>query len=299
MLSDRSYMREPRSERGLPALAWLISAIVAAYIVEVFSFSAWLRGDPDINNHLAVTVDGLKDLRLWTLGTYSFLHSTDNLLHIVGIIVGLLLLGRVLIPAIGAPRFLAVYFGAITVGAIVWSIVNWQGGGVLIGGAAGIYGLIALYACLYPNLELRFLLFFIFPVSLKPKHLVLGLAIADLLACVYYEIAGAKAPFAYAASAHLGGLIAGLLYYRLFHAASVSAPVDATVETASSSWLNGKSSDPRPASSSQSVGHTARREALRAEVDRILDKINSTGLASLTTAERRFLDEAKALLAKG
>ena len=32
---------------------------------------------------------------------------------------------------------------------------------------------------------------------------------------------------------------------------------------------------------------------IRAEVDRILDKINSHGLASLTPVERRLLDDAK------
>jgi membrane associated rhomboid family serine protease len=292
-------MREPRSERGLPALAWLISAIVAAYIVEIFASSAWLRGDPDIANHLAVTINGLKELRLWTIGTYAFIHSTDNLLHIVGVVVGLVLLGRVLIPVIGPRRFLAVYFGAIALGALVWAAVNWQNGGMLIGGAAGIYGLIALYACLYPNIELSFLLFFIFPVSIKPKHLVLGLGIADLLACVYYEISGAKSPFAYAASAHLGGLIAGLLYYRLFYATNASAPINVSMETASPSWLNRKSSNTHAVPAAHSPSRSTRRDELRAEVDRILDKINSTGLASLTIAEKRFLDEAKVLLAKG
>ena len=298
MLSDRSSLREPRSERGLPALVWLISAIVAAYIVEVFSTSTGLKGDTDVAHRLAVTIDGLKELRLWTIGTYSFIHSTDNLLQIVGVIAGLLLLGRALIPEIGAPRFLAVYFSAITMGAGLWSAVNWQHGGMLIGGAAGIYGLIAFYACRYPNLELNFLLFFIFPVTLKPKHLVLGLAIADLLACAYYEIAGARAPFAYAASAHLGGLIAGLLFYKFSRDPHVPSPIDAPIGNAPSLWLNGKSSEPLPASAFQPANHPTRREALRAEADRILDKINSTGLASLTLAEKRFLDNAKALLAK-
>jgi hypothetical protein len=34
---------------------------------------------------------------------------------------------------------------------------------------------------------------------------------------------------------------------------------------------------------------------MRVEVDRILDKINTSGLASLTAAEKRLLDEAKNL----
>jgi hypothetical protein len=38
------------------------------------------------------------------------------------------------------------------------------------------------------------------------------------------------------------------------------------------------------------------RADLRAEVDRILDKINSEGFASLSADEKRRLDEARALL---
>jgi hypothetical protein len=37
---------------------------------------------------------------------------------------------------------------------------------------------------------------------------------------------------------------------------------------------------------------------LRAEVDRILDKINSEGFGALTAEEKRLLDEARDLLSR-
>ena len=40
------------------------------------------------------------------------------------------------------------------------------------------------------------------------------------------------------------------------------------------------------------------RDELRAEVDRILDKINSQGFGALTDEEKRRLDEAKDLLSR-
>jgi len=40
------------------------------------------------------------------------------------------------------------------------------------------------------------------------------------------------------------------------------------------------------------------KEYLRAEVDRILDKINSQGFGALTPEEKKRLDEAKDLLSK-
>lgn len=290
-------MRDPQSKHGFTALAWLISAIIGAFIIQIFASSAWLHGDPDITTRLAVTISGLKELRLWTIGTYSLLHSTDNLAHIFGVVGGLFLLGRGLIPVLGASRFLGVYFGAVALGAVVWAAVNWEQGGVLIGGAAGVYGLIALYACLYPNAELSFLFFFVFPVTIKPRHLAWGLALADILACIYYEILGAKAPFVYSASAHLGGLTAGFLYYRFAHATPWIAPTDSPEYTPPAS-PNRKSGNSPSASSVQPATESNRREEMRVEVDRILDKINSTGLASLTIAEKRFLDEAKSALTK-
>ena len=40
------------------------------------------------------------------------------------------------------------------------------------------------------------------------------------------------------------------------------------------------------------------RDDLRAEVDRILDKINSEGFGALTDEEKRLLDEARDLLSR-
>ena len=290
-------MREPQSKRGFTALAWLISVILGAFIVQIFASSSWLHGDPDVTTHLAVTISGLRELRFWTIGTYSLLHSTDNLVHIFGVVGGLFLLGRGLIPVLGAPRFLGVYFGAVALGAVLWAAVNWEHGGVLIGGAAGVYGLIAFYACLYPNTELSFLFFFVFPVTIKPKHLAWGLALADALACIYYEVLGAKAPFVYSASAHLGGLAAGVLSYRFAYATRLITSTSSAAAP-STTGPNRKSGNAAPSSSTQTANRPDRRDVTRVEVDRILDKINSSGIASLTFSEKRFLDEAKSALTK-
>jgi hypothetical protein len=53
----------------------------------------------------------------------------------------------------------------------------------------------------------------------------------------------------------------------------------------------------------QGTGHAYRinlseRESLKAEVDRILDKINTSGFGSLTAEEKRTLDAARTILSK-
>ena len=292
MPSDRLLSLEVSRRNGTSGLFWLMSATVAAFLVQIIGTLGWPRAGFDLDGHVALSAASIQRFEIWTLASYAFLHSTGNLLHIIMVISGLALLGRALIPTVTPARFVVVYFWAVITGGLAWSAFNWNHGGMLIGGMAGIYGLFAFYACTKPDTELDFLLFFFFPVSFKPKQVVWGLAAADLLACGYYEVYRAEAPFAYAPSAHLGGLIAGFLAYRYLHAEkarSLASGPDVSRRKA----VNERE---RPAP--QPTNLSGDRRELRAELDRILDKINRTGLASLTPAERHSLDAARTLLTR-
>jgi hypothetical protein len=114
-----------------------------------------------------------------------------------------------------------------------------------------------------------------------------------------YELPGAKLPFdmEMASSAHLGGMLTGLLYYRFVHRAAWFNPEDrADVEMPR--WVKRarKSSAALAELESAAVPPPSSREDIRAEVDRILDKINSEGFSALSVEEKRLLDEAKDLL---
>ena len=67
--------------------------------------------------------------------------------------------------------------------------------------------------------SLDFLLFFLFPVTLKPKHVAYALAVIGLVGFVCYEFPGYALPFdlTIASSAHLGGMLTGYFYYRFVH----------------------------------------------------------------------------------
>jgi hypothetical protein len=102
------------------------------------------------------------------------------------------------------------------------------------------------------------------------------------------RIAGYNVPH----SAHLGAMLVGWLYYRYFHAPSWPlAPARSEIEPPRWAKRSARAAD-APAYP-VNVGATSSRGDLRAEVDRILDKINSHGFGALTAQEKRVLDEAK------
>ncbi len=294
MLSDRSYMRDPGFGRQTTSiLAWLICAIGAGFVVQML-FEVWLR--VDVSGLFELSVDGFRKGMVWTPLSYALMHSTGNYLHIIGNLIALFLFGREILPVLGGRRFLGLFAGAVLGGAALWLATNWSYGGIVIGASAGVMAVIVVYACLNPNQPITFLLFFIVPVTLKPKWIALGLLAVDLMGFAFYEVLGNRSPLGFAHSAHLGGMLVGWLFYRYVHAREWRTPDRApTVEMPG--WFKRAKQTPATAAPAYKVNLT-NREDLRAEVDRILDKINSEGFGALTPDEKRVLDDAREALGR-
>jgi membrane associated rhomboid family serine protease len=303
MLSDRPYMRGDYQREKTSGLTWLLSAMIAGFVLQVILGSSWLSGAGDrLENLFALTIPGFENAWLWTLFTHSFLHSTSFIFHIVINCLALYFLGRELSPILGTRRFLGLYFVATLVGGLAWIAAHWQfGSGQLIGATAAIDALFIVFACFFPNKQLNFLLFFVFPVTIRPKHIAAFLAVLDVFVLLVYELPGAMLPFdmQMASSAHLGGMLTGLLYYRFVHNAQWFNPEDrGDVELPR--WIKRakKTSAAPPVFDITAAPPPNSPQEIRAEVDRILDKINSDGFGALTAEEKRVLDEAKDLLSR-
>lgn len=295
MLSDRPYMRDDYPQEKTSVLTWLLCAVVATYILQFVSIRLVGAGDV-VEQYFSLSASALKSGWAWTLLTYSFVHSTGNLMHIVANVLGLYFLGRTLLPVLGTKRFLGLYAGAVLLGGVAWMATNWTHGTNLIGASAGVMGLLMVFACFQPNQPMTFLLFFIFPVTIKPKYFVGALALIDFCGFIFYEIMGAASPFGFAHSAHLGGMLAGWLYFRFAHDSNWSLfSRGADIELPR--WAQKRPAKVAAVTANFQVNLSS-REHLRAEVDRILDKINSQGFGSLTPDEKRLLDEAKDLLSR-
>lgn len=297
MLSERSYSRNAYRRERTSALTWLLCGLVAAFVLQLILGSRWMHGEDLLYRGIGLTIPGLAAGKVWTLLTHVFLHRPGFIIHPIGNLFLLYFLGRELIPVLGQSRFFGVFTGATVAGALAWTAVHWRfgGGDMLIGATTGVYALAALYACFFPQRELNFLLFFVLPVNLKPRHVVFGLAGFDAIGLFLYEIPGAPLPLnaVIAHSAHLAGMLSAYLYFRYLHDSPWTFRRSPKPVVAGIGRVATTTRKSLPALPESTVEVAAAPIDIRAEVDRILDKINSHGFAALTVQERRLLDEAK------
>src|SRR6185436_17505475 len=105
------YPRERTS-----VLTWLISAIVAGFVLQVVLKSPWLAAGNRLEEFFGLSIPALRHGWAWTLVTHSFLHSTGFIFHVIGNVLALYFLGRELLPMLGSRRFLGLYAAATAVG---------------------------------------------------------------------------------------------------------------------------------------------------------------------------------------
>lgn len=295
MASERYYLRGDYPGPRTTALVWLVAAMVACFVIQLALRSPWLGASAALPDQLRLTVRGIQQGHLWTVLTHGFLHSTDNLLHFFFSLLALILVGRELEPQLGARRFGMLFGAGLLAGAAAWLALHWRQGGVHLGPGAGLLGLLVVLARLYADQRMRFMPLFVFSIAVRPMHLLYGLAAIDALLLLIYELPGSTVPFGFAPSAHLGGMLAGWCYFQFFHA---SNGWDRAPGFSLPAWLR-RTGPASPAHPTAPEPPPVRQPGeLRADVDRILDKINSQGFGTLTEEEKRTLDAAKDLLSK-
>lgn len=298
MLSDRSYMRTDYPRQTTSALTWVLCATIAGAIMQ-WTFMQW--GGNAFAQLMALSPASVLSGRVWTVVSYAVLH--DGPLHLLFNCLGLFFFGRELMPLLGNARFLRFYGFAVILGGLAWLGVALLGnGGALAGASAGVAALFILFACIYPEREITFLLLFVLPVTVKPKYLAWGLLAFDGIGLVFGELPNAIFPSGIAHSAHLGGMLAGWVYFRFVFARNGSDRASDGTLIEFPRWLRRREEGAAHVSppSKVELGRSPASSPahLRAEVDRILDKINSHGFGALTEQEKKLLDDAKDLLSR-
>jgi membrane associated rhomboid family serine protease len=213
----------------------------------------------------------------WRWVTYMFLHGDTG--HILFNMLALYFFGPRVEARIGGARFLQLYFISGLVAPLVSLFLSPNA--ALVGASGAIFGVTLAYARYWPTD--RILIWGIVPV--EARTLV-------ILYTAYSLVAGFTGRFGagIAHFAHLGGFLGGWLYLVWLERARGAAQFRrrATPPKGTRSIL--------PERDSASLNRWSRipREQLhevnRAEVDRILDKINAKGIGSLTPGERETLE---------
>jgi membrane associated rhomboid family serine protease len=294
MLEDRDYMRQ--SEYGR-RMSLTVALLIVNAIVFVFEFmvSGYSRSLYIENHYFALSVEGLKNGFVWQLLTFQFMHA--GLWHLVFNCWAIYVFGRAIEETLGWKKFLTLFLCSGVVGGICQVLVAllWPGlfGGPVVGASAGVFGLIAAFAVLFPERELVMLLFFILPIRLSAKMLLMVLAVLAVVGILF--------PMDHVANAaHLGGMLTGVVFIRLFIQGrwmpSGFSSGDAVPGEFITGWA-GKSSLWRSAANKPEEDLTT-DEFVKSEVDPILDKISKNGIQSLTERERQILEKARARMAK-
>lgn len=211
MLEDRSYMRNE-----LPPTRWSMTVVVLVVNLAVFvlqEIHRWHLKQPlDFyieHNIFTLSVEGLRHGFVWQLITFQFMHG--GWIHLLLNSVAIYCFGRAIEETLGSKTFLKIYISSGVIGGLIQILVAvlvpHRYGSAVVGASAGGAGLIAAFATLFPERPLTVLLFFLIPVEMKAKILLLligGFAI--------YGITFPGGPIAHAA--HLGGMLSAIAYVR-------------------------------------------------------------------------------------
>lgn len=291
------------TDQDYPRLTPAVQALIAINVAILFLEATILRAsvvEPMLGFNF-----GAAPSRPWTVLTYMFVHQ--GVWHLFVNMYTLFIFGPRLEHTWGSKKFVWFYllsgFGAL----ICYSLFFRDSSHLLMGASGAIFGVMGAYALQWPREEIY--LFFVLPMRVMTLVLLL---LGFNLAMGLFALAGGGTDVAY--FAHLGGFVVAWLYLRTPPAVSIEqlrqriAQVPDTEEppraiprslprtrdrvedvdeiVAKSKALAAK----RPAAivpSRKSDGAEAKPD----EMNRVLDKISAQGMESLTSDERRLLEE--------
>ena len=205
--------------RRWPVTNALLFANVGAFIVQILAQKFFPRFP--LQHYFGLSVSGLQEGFLWQLLTFQFLHG--GILHLLLNCWGIYVFGHAVEETSGRKQMLKLYLLSGAVGGglhVLGSIFFPAHFGVttaygftqynsVVGASAGLFGLMAAFATLYPEYDLKVLLLFVYPVTVSARVLVgvcAGVSLVGLLMT--------RSNIAH--GAHLGGMLAGYAYVRFF-----------------------------------------------------------------------------------
>jgi membrane associated rhomboid family serine protease len=276
---------------------WLIAVNVAIYFLQLTVLQA-----SDVQSALGFQARNLGH-QWWTIGTYMFVHG--GFWHLALNMYALWLFGPRVESHWNAREFLRFY---VFCGLGGWfaHLAFVAGDSLLLGASAAVFGVMLAYATLWPDRQV--LVFGVIPTTVR--WLVVFVGALNLLG----GMAAIETQGGVAYLAHLGGLGAGWLYLRATASMDLGRlrqgvspvpdepdePPRAVPKALPRSRSRERDSidDVLARSNTAAVRRSATRRKARpagadeSALDRVLDKISAQGLGSLSSEEKKLLDEA-------
>jgi membrane associated rhomboid family serine protease len=282
----------PKLTQGVQAIIAISIAVMFVQItaVKFADMAAWLGFD-------AAALPS----RGWNALTYLFVHA--GVWHAAVNLYALYLFGpRVEQTLAGGPKKLLWFYALCGLGGVVFDLVFIRGG-VLVGSSAAVFGVMTAYVMEWPDEEL----FLLFVMPVRVRTLVVGLFALIMALGLFGTADGVNVVY----FAHIGGALAAYVYMRMAASAGMDQvrqrvanlpEADEPPRAIPRSLPRRERSDEvddivakskaiaskRIASLSPS---SRRREAKVEELNRVLEKISQHGIESLTSDERKVLEE--------
>ena len=274
-------MRENLTPRLKCITDFLILSLIVSFIFQ--SILKLFGVDLSILRSFGFSLESVMSGLVWTFFSYSFLH--EGPLHLLFNILGIHFISRNIEYSLTRDSYIMLFLFSVLFGSITWLAFNLDGG-FLIGTSAFVMASLTRFCLMRPDNPITFLLFFVLPLSLKPRYLLMGVVGLELYGFIFSELQNTSN---IAHSAHLGGMIAGFILSTSFGKSIVLPKFSFKPSKTKSSNQKSAVSVTDYSIDSEVTGD------LEIQVDKILDKINEKGFGSLTDREKSLLEKAKSL----
>ena len=154
------------------------------------------------SDNIAISLDNIEQLRLWTFLTSMFMHG--GFFHLFANMLSLMFIGGLVERILGARRYLWFYLLSGLFASLLYVFFELLFPSSLgaVGASGALFGLVGLLVLLTPNLPV-YVMFI--PIPIKMKYAGPG-----ILAVLWFISRAGDVPIGN--TAHLGGLVAGLVY---------------------------------------------------------------------------------------
>lgn len=200
-------MRGPSKDGKWSVTTVLVIANIVAFVLQLTILPHLVD-----EGYLALSLEGIERGYIWQLLTYQFLHAVPYPWHVLVNCWMLYMFGREIETVLGPKRFLLLYLMSGIVGGLFQVFAAWvwpmHFAGASVGASAGVSGVTAAFAMVFPN-EILLLLGII---PMRAKNLIFLMLGITALGISFPEKFGGNVAHA----AHLGGILTGLAFSRRF-----------------------------------------------------------------------------------